>query len=519
MRQKRKYPRSSGVLLPITALHGPFGIGVLGAEAMEFIDFLSAAGFHAWQILPVEHTSICFSPYKGISAFAGEPMLIDPRMLLEMRLVTKRELTQRGKGLDIDQIDYEIVREKQWIILRIAFSRLKGKPYANFKPFWLNSYALYMALKHRYGDEPWHDWPDEGARSHDSDALRAARVELAEEIDFHKFVQWLFDIQWRKLKEYASKNGVSIFGDLPIYVSEDSVEVWSRRKFFNADAQGNFLAVGGAPPDYFTPDGQLWGNPIYNWKLMAKGNYKWWIDRIREAVYRYDIIRLDHFRGFESYWSIPAGAETAREGKWVKGPGLPLFKAIEETLGKLPVIAEDLGEIDEDVEKLLSESGFRGMRVLQFGFLGDNLHLPHNYTEDCIAYTGTHDNTTLLAWMFELTPEDRKNALFYTGFDGDWTVGGPNCAINKAWIRAVFMSAASITIVPIQDLLGYGMDTRTNTPGTPEGNWRFRIRDKVLKQIDAEFYADLNKASGRDNGLTALTGNEECTQADNEECN
>ena len=499
MSKKRKYPRSSGVLLPITALHGPFGIGVLGAEAMEFIDFLSGAGFHIWQILPAEHTSACFSPYKCVSAFAGEPMLIDPRMLLEMRLITKRELTDRANEPETGQIDYEIIREKQWIILRLAFSRLIGKPYADFKPSWLDSYALFMALKRRYGDDPWYEWPDKGERSHGVKSLRAAKEELAEEIEFNKFVQWLFDIQWRKIKDYAAKRGVSIFGDLPIYVSEDSVEVWNRRRLFDADADGNFRATGGAPPDYFTPDGQHWGNPIYNWPLMEKDNFKWWAARIKAAVERYDIIRLDHFRGFEGYWSIPAGAETAREGKWEKGPGLPLFKAIEEKLGKLPVIAEDLGEIDEDVEALLKETGFRGMRVLQFGFSEDDLHMPHSYTEDCIAYTGTHDNTTLFAWIFDMDPEDRERVLFYTGFGGDWTSGGPNCEINKSLIRSVFTSAASIAIVPIQDMLGYGMDTRTNTPGTPEGNWRFRIRDGALGLIDSGFYAELNKACYRDN--------------------
>ena len=499
MSKKRKYPRSSGVLLPVTALHGPFGIGVLGAEAMEFIDFLSEAGFHIWQILPVEHTSVCFSPYKGISAFAGEPMLIDPRMLLDMRLITRRELSSRAEELDVDKIDYEIIRERQWILLRLAFSRLVDKPYSKFNPFWLDSYALYMALMRKHGDDPWYEWPDKSERSRDAKSLLAAREELAEEIEFNKFVQWLFHIQWKKIKDYAAERGVSIFGDLPIYVSEDSVEVWNNRKLFDADADGNFRATGGAPPDYFSPDGQHWGNPIYNWPLMEKDNFKWWVARIKAAVDRYDIIRLDHFRGFEGYWSIPAGSETARDGKWKKGPGLPLFTTIKDKLGKLPVIAEDLGEIDDDVEALLKETGFRGMRVLQFGFFGEDLHLPHSYSEDCIAYTGTHDNTTLLAWIFEMSQEERERVLIYTGYDGDWTSGGPNCGIVKALVRSVFMSAASIAIVPIQDMLGYGMDTRTNTPGTPEGNWRFRIRDGVLGLIDSKFYADLNKACYRDN--------------------
>ena len=530
---KRKYPRSSGVLLPITALHGKYGIGTLGECAREFIDFLSGAGFHIWQILPVEHTSVCFSPYKSVSAFAGEPMLIDPDMLRAMGLVTADELAARAEGMSFASVEYEIVREKQAELLRIAFSRLDGGPgeglsqacaepgaqreglcsqreelnrlLALYNPIWLEGYALYMAIKGRYGGDPWYEWPDEGARAHDGETLRLLEKELADEIRFYKFEQWLFDMQWREMKEYAAKRGISIFGDLPIYVSEDSAEVWSRRELFYADTEGKFLRTGGAPPDYFTPDGQSWGNPVYNWEILEKEGYKWWIDRIREAIRRYDIIRLDHFRGFESFWSIPFGAETAREGEWVKGPGYPFFKAIVDELGELPVIAEDLGVIDEKVQALLADTGFRGMRVLQFGFFGDETHLPHNYSEDCVAYTGTHDNTTMLAWMFELNWEDREKALFYLGFMGDWTVGGPNCAINVAWIRALFMSSASVVFFPIQDLLGYGADTRMNTPGTAKGNWRFRIQDGVLGQIDSWFYKRMNIASDRDAPPVAKT--------------
>jgi len=268
---------------------------------------------------------------------------------------------------------------------------------------------------------------------------------------------------------------------------------------FDADSDGHFRAVGGAPPDAFTPDGQLWGNPVYNWNLMKKEGYEWWIKRVESALERYDIIRFDHFRGFESYWRIPADALTARGGKWAKGPGRSLFKVMKQALGELPVIAEDLGDIDEDVENLLKATGFRGMRVLQFGFMGDELHLPHNFTEDCVAYTGTHDNTPLLAWMFELAPGDREQALFYLGFSGNWSAGGPNCAINEAWVRALFTSGASLVVIPIQDMLGYGSDTRTNIPGTPEGNWRFRVHPDAIRQIDAEFYAELNRVSCRDN--------------------
>jgi 4-alpha-glucanotransferase len=268
---------------------------------------------------------------------------------------------------------------------------------------------------------------------------------------------------------------------------------------FDVDSAGNFRSVGGVPPDYFNEDGQLWGNPIYNWALMKKDGYKWWIDRVKAAVERYDVVRLDHFRGFASYWQIPADAVSAKVGKWVKGPGMALFKALEKALGELPLIAEDLGIIDNNVTELLKESGFRGMHVLQFGFIGDEAHLPHSFTKYSVAYTGTHDNTTLLACMYELSPKDREKALFYLGFDGNWSVGGPNCAISKAWIRALFMSAASLVIVPIQDFLGYGSDARMNIPGTPEGNWRFRIRHHALQEIDVKFYAELNKAYCRNN--------------------
>ena len=506
MQSVKKYSRSSGVLLPVTMLHGPFGIGVMGAEAEEFIDFLGQAGFRAWQVLPLENTGACFSPYKCISAFAGEPMLIDPRMLVNMRLITEDELSERASGVSEDRVDYALVRRKQAALLATAFSRLEGKPYAGFEPFWLDDYALYMAIKHSFGDIPWYEWPDHSLRSRDPEALEAVKDKLSRKIEFHKFVQWLFHEQWDRLKRYAAERGVSIIGDLPIYVSEDSVEVWSRRELFDADAFGNFLAVGGCPPDYFNPDGQLWGNPVYNWGLMKKEGYQWWLRRLKAATERYDLVRLDHFRGFESYWRIPMGAQSAREGKWVKGPGMKLFRAIEAELGRLPVIAEDLGDIDDKVETLLKETDFRGMRVLQFAFMGDDYHLPHNFTQYSVAYTGTHDNTTFLAWLFELDSAVRQRALEYIDFEGDWTAGGPNCPVVKAWIRALFVSGASLVVVPIQDLLGFGGDTRTNIPGSPDGNWRFRIRGGALGRIDAGFYAALSKTYYRDNAPTEFFG-------------
>jgi len=502
----RKYPRSSGVLLPMTMLHGPFGVGVMGAEAREFIDFLCKAGFHAWQVLPVEHTGICNSPYRCISAYAGEPMLIDPRILQEMGLVTEQDIAQRMYGMNDSYVEYETIREKQWNLLRVAFSRISDKTYKDFKPFWLDDYALFISIKQHFNFEAWFKWPDADLRSHDTKTLNEYREKLSEDIEFHKFVQWLFDLQWSKLRAYANERGISIIGDMPIYVSDDSAEVWSRVELFDGDADGNFAAVGGCPPDYFTPDGQHWGNPIYNWELHKSENYEWWINRLKATLERYDVVRLDHFRGFESYWRIPGTETTAKKGKWTKGPGMSLFDALEKALGNLSlsVIAEDLGIIDDRVVQLLKDTGLRGMRVLQFGFLGDEFNLPHNYPEEVTAYTGTHDNTTLLSWFFGLLQEDRDKALFYTGFEGDWTTGGPNCPIIKAWIRTLFMTSASLTIVPIQDLLGYGADTRTNTPGTPTGNWRFRIREGVLNEIDTGFYFELHKTFQREDSVKSF---------------
>ena len=518
MESLRKFKRSSGVLLPITMLPGAYGIGVLGVEAKEFIDFLVEGGFRAWQVLPVEHTDSCFSPYRCLSAYAGEPMLIDPRMLLDMGLISSDELFERAEGTNWSYVDYELVRSKQWSLLRTAFTRLSGKPYLDFNPFWLDDYALFMAISQHNENKPWYEWPDLALRSRNAVVLKNACKEFKEDIRFYKFVQWLFDMQWNELKDYATKRGITIIGDMPIYVSEDSVEVWCRRDLFDSDTEGNFAAVGGAPPDGFTEDVQRWGTPIYNWDLMKKEKYKWWIQRTGAAIERYDIVRIDHFRGFASYWRIPPESPTARDGKWVKGPGFELFEAMEKELGPLPVIAEDLGVIGEDVEELLIDTGFRGMRVIQFGFsAGDDFHSPHNLTQYHVAYTGTHDNTTMLAWMYEISQEERDRALFYLGFDGDWTTGGPNSAISKAWMRALFASGASLAIVPIQDLLGYGADTRTNIPGTPRGNWRFRIRSEALYQIDTSFYAMLNKVTFRDNPVSRFSFDIENDEVANED--
>jgi len=493
---KYKYPRSSGVLMPVTSLPGPYGVGVLGQQAMNFIDFLCDTGFHAWQILPVEHANgWCNSPYRAVSAFAGEPNLIDPEMLLEMGLVTEDELNERKNGLSETRVEYGLVREKQWKLLRTAYSRLEGKPYEKFKPFWLDEYTLFFALKQHFGENAWFNWEDVSLRRHDKAAIMKFRNEHSEELEFHRFVQWLFDMQWNKIRKYAAKRKISLIGDMPIYVADDSAEVWSRQDLFEVDKNDKFTSIGGVPPDYFSEDGQRWGDPIYNWKLLADEGFKWWVDRLGANLARYDVVRLDHFRGFESYWSIPAESKTAKTGTWKKGPGMSLFKVLKEQLGdlNLSVIAEDLGIIDEKVERLLEKSELRGMHVLQFSLLGDADSLPYNIGKGSVTYTGTHDNTTTLGWLYELSHAERDKILFYTGFDGDWQSGGPNSAIAKHWMRVLFATPSSLAIAPIQDMLGYGEDTRTNTPGTDSGNWQFRIREGVLDEVDKEFYKHLHE--------------------------
>ena len=494
--------RSAGVLMPLTMLPGPFGIGVLGAEARAFVDLLKDGGFSLWQMLPVEHLGESFSPYKCVSAFAGDPMLIDPRWLLSQGWVTEAELDARCVGMIDHSVNYEMVYDKQMVLLRAAFARLPERvrdEISRFQPFWLDEYALYMAIKEQYDLKPWYDWPDEELRAYDLETIERVRRGHRSMISFYRFVQWAFDAQWTALKAYAAGRGVKLVGDIPFYLSEDSAEVWSHREMFALNEKGEFLAVAGAPPDYFTPEGQRWGNPVYHWDYMERQGYRWWTQRMQTALARFDYVRMDHFRGFESYWSIPAECASATEGKWVKGPGAKLFAAMTRTLGPMPVIAEDLGVIGPEVEALLAETGFPGMKVLQFGFLGDERHLPHRYEAGEVAYTGTHDNTTLLAWMYELREEDREKALFYCGYEGDWSQGGPNCGISKAWIRLLYQSKAGTVIVPIQDLLGYGGDTRTNTPGVPEGNWRFRVSTDALAQIDKGFYrrlADMTERTG-----------------------
>ena len=496
--------RSAAVLLPISSLYGEFGIGVLGAEAVDFLDFLDRCGFRGWQILPVEHPDESFSPYKSVSAFAGNPLLIDPRRLLEMGLISAQELDARAEGLSPFSVDYHEVSERQTVVLKLAYSRLQGELLETceaFEPSWLANYALYMALREDQGGRPWFEWEDTGLRRCETKAVEAARVRLSRQVGYYRFTQWLFYEQWQALRNAASERGISIIGDMPMYISEDSADVWAERGIFEVDDAGELSAVAGVPPDYYAQDGQRWGNPLYNWEQMSRDNYAWWVRRMRESIARYDLVRIDHFRAFQSYYAIPADSLSARDGQWLPGPGIAPFRAMEKALGELPVFAEDLGLIDKAVYELRDSLGFIGMRVLQFGFLGeDGGHLPHQYTENIAAYTGTHDNTTLLACFYDMDDANRDYALRYCGFDGDWTVGGPGAPLFEAWFRMMLASRAALVVTPIQDMLCFGADTRTNVPGTATGNWRFRVtRDSIL-ELDTGHVRELLELFDRTSG-------------------
>ncbi|MDO4288686.1 MAG: 4-alpha-glucanotransferase [Eubacterium sp.] len=497
------FKRSSGILAHITSLPGPYGIGSFGQEAKDFVDLLSAMGMSYWQLLPLGTTDAFNSPYKSFSAFAGNPLFIDLDLLAGEGLLEPQEL-DAVRVADPYQTDYQFLNETRLPLLKRAFLRADNtlrqqiNHFAEAQRRWLPDYALYMTLREVYDNTDWYDWPDEDLKYHRTEALASARAQYADSVDFQIFLQYLFYTQWQRLKDYAGASGIKIIGDMPIYLSLESADVWANRRFFDLDDKGNPKNVAGVPPDYFSLDGQLWGNPLYRWDVLKKEGYSWWIDRISHALTLYDAVRIDHFRGLSAYWAVPAEAKTAREGTWVPGPGRDLFDQVFKTFGdKRPnIIAEDLGIIDDGVLDLLEYTGFPGMRVLQFGFIddSDNLHLPHNYPQNCLAYTGTHDNNTLLGYLWELLPHQRDHALAYVNFTGgDWKNGGPESASCRAFIRALWQSPAAVAIIPLQDLCGFGSDTKMNSPGSAQGNWQFRITKDALDHIDRQWMRELNK--------------------------
>ncbi|MDB4976659.1 MAG: 4-alpha-glucanotransferase [Myxococcaceae bacterium] len=517
--------RASGVLLHITSLPGPHGNGDLGPEARAFVDFLQRAGQRWWQLLPVNPVGHGYSPYSGVSAFAGNPLLIDLRSLVSEGLLEESEVAVE---LDADHARYDAASELRTAVLRRAFSRFTqesarfGGELAAFRlraDFWLSDYALFMALKHAHAGAPWTRWEEAQAR-HEPAALTLARTTLASEVSYFEFEQFLFDRQWRALRDYAAERGVGLIGDAPIFISHDSSDVWSNQHAFQLDERGQPTVVSGVPPDYFSQTGQRWGTPLYRWKVLKREGYRFWIERFRRLMEQFDVIRLDHFIGFVRYWEIKASEETAVHGRWMRVPGDDLFEAAQQALGTLPFIAEDLGLVTPRVRALRRRHHMPGMRILQFGFSGDpkdNQFLPHHYVRNCVAYTGTHDNDTSVGWLKDpgqeagpRTPEaaerERECASRYL-----WGPAGESSTpFHWAMIRAVSGSVADTAIVPLQDVLGLGSEARMNTPGIGTGNWTFRFDGAVLtaelaEQLRAytQAYGRLADASGRLPGQTS----------------
>lgn len=493
-----EFPRSSGILLHPTSLPGPYGIGSFNRAAYEFVDFLARAGQKLWQLLPMGPTSYGDSPYQSFSSFAGNPYLIALETLIEEGLLDPASLSTpefAGSGVDYCQM-YEW---KLPLLLRAAgeFDRRANQAQkADFQFFcaeqaaWLEDFALFMALKQVHGGKAWNEWPAE-LRDRQPAALRQAREEHGSLVHAHRFLQWLFDRAWQHLRRYANDKGIRIIGDIPIFVALDSSDVWVAPHAFHLDKNKRPSVQAGVPPDYFSPDGQLWGNPLYRWKEMKADGFTWWLDRIRAAFRLYDIVRIDHFRGFAAYYEVPGKAQNARKGRWVKAPGVELFKTVKKQLGDLPIIAEDLGLITPDVQKLLATTGFPGMKVLQFAFSGDasDKFLPHNYERHAVAYSGTHDNETSAGWYANASDHEKDYFRRYFNTDGEHAA--------HDLIRGVFASVASIAVVPLQDVLEIGSQGRMNFPGRRHDNWQWRFSEGDLKPDHEQFLLGLARAYGR----------------------
>ncbi len=471
--------RSAGILLPISSLPSKYGIGCFDESAYRFVDWLKAAGQTHWQILPLGPTGFGDSPYQSFSVFAGNPYFISLSELVRDGLLTESECRRADAGERADRVDYEMLYQHRYPLLRKAFARSNLTENAAFQRFcrempWLSDYTLFMACKDAADGAPWDAW-DEGIRMRTPQAMAKMQAQLAEDMAFHAFLQYLFFRQWADLRAYANAQGIRIIGDIPIYAALDSADAWAHPELFRLDAQKRPKAVAGCPPDGFSADGQLWGNPLYDWEEHAKTGYQWWISRLRHCFRLYDTLRIDHFRGFDEYYAIPFGDRNAVNGHWEKGPGLALFQAAEKALGSQAVIAEDLGFVTDSVRRLVRDCGFPNMKVLEFAFDSRDTgsrteHLPHNYTEHCTAYTGTHDNQTLAAWLAAITPEERRMVRDY--LCDQYT---PDSKLHRELIALIMQSRAALCIIPMQDWLGLGDSARMNTPSTVGENWRWRL--------------------------------------------
>jgi 4-alpha-glucanotransferase len=506
------FPRSSGILLHPTSLPGPFGIGDLGPQAYAFADFLVATGQSLWQVLPLGPTGYGDSPYACYSAFAGNSLLVSPELLVVEGLLAKDDLADLP-SLPTERVNFERVHRFKDTVLQKAFQRYRRTPEtglrSGFESFcerggpWLDDYALFRALKDAYGGKAWNEWEPSLVRREPA-AISRGSGQLREQVEAHKFYQFLFFKQWFALKQYCNERGVTLIGDIPIFVAHDSADVWTNPEQFKLDQNGVATVVAGVPPDYFSATGQLWGNPLYQWDRMLADGFRWWIQRVHATLQTVDILRIDHFRGFVACWEIPGGDKTAERGRWAPAPGRELFTAIRNVHGELPIIAEDLGVITPDVVALRDEFGFPGMRILQFAFGSDarNIDLPHNYHKNAVVYTGTHDNDTTVGWFSSVAGEgstrsakeierERKFCMKYLNSDGK--------EIHWDFIRTVLASVANTAIIPLQDLLGLGTEARINLPNSTAGNWLWRYKAGALTDQIGERLRDLTEVYGRAN--------------------
>ena len=481
-----RFPRSSGTLVHPTSFPGKYGIGDFGSEARSFIDFLEATYQNIWQILPLTPTGYGNSPYASYSAFAGNPYLISPDILAEKGLLQESELI-KAEIPSGTEVDYEKSFRNKDILFKLASERFyaesdsdQKKKFDGFKrksKFWLDDYALFMACGLDRGMKPWNTW-DSLLAQRDPDTIKEARKKYKKEIAHQNWLQFEFSNQWSDLKEYANDKGIRVIGDIPIFVDHNSADVWANPQYFEVDKKGNRKLVAGVPPDYFSKTGQLWGNPLYKWKELEKDGFSWWVKRFKHMFSICDAIRVDHFRGFDAYWEVKASEKTAENGQWIKGPGEKLFDTILEKCGELPILAEDLGFVTEGVEKLRDKYNFPGMKIIQFAFDSDstNSFLPHNYPQNCVAYSGTHDNDTSIGWYNSAPEVEKHRVRLYTRSDGSEP--------NWEFIRLGMYSVADQAIFPLQDFMGLDGAHRSNIPGTSSGNWRWRYTEAMLNRVD-----------------------------------
>ena len=492
--------RKSGILLPISSIPAKYGVGTFSKQAYEFVDFLVEAGQKLWQILPLGPTSYGDSPYQSFSTFAGNPYFIDLEQLMELGYISKEDCEGVNFGTNPEYVDYGQMYANRFPILRKAYEAAVSKGmqqeegYRKFmeeNAYWITDYALYMAVKASFDNICWTDW-DEDIRLRKPEAVQAYTEKYTYEMGFYYFQQYMFHIQWKELKEYANDNGIEIVGDIPIYVAFDSADTWANPELFQLDEENLPIGVAGCPPDAFSENGQLWGNPLYKWEYHKETHFAWWMKRIAHCYEMYDIVRIDHFRGFDEYWFVPYGDETAQNGKWLPGPGIALFETMKEVLGEKKVIAEDLGVLTESVLELVANTGFPGMKVLQFAFGrdADNAYLPHNHKKNSIVYTGTHDNETTVGWYWNLDEHTRKHVKDYFDITDETKV-------NWTFIRAALSSVADTVVIPMQDYLGLGNEARINTPSTLGSNWEWRMKEDACTSELAEKIKKLMKVYGR----------------------